>query len=61
MPIAGNKGYALKCGACGHEDVVFFSMPLGRFAELTFRMRGSKKCPVCGGVMIVDRTKKIVF
>jgi ribosomal protein S27E len=60
MVMQGQKGYAVKCTECGHEDAVFFRKHIDSLKELAFKLKG-KKCPKCGGTMKVDPGKQIVF
>lgn len=54
------KGVAVKCVSCGHEDVLIFSV-LDRFKEAAFKIKGSAKCPKCGGKMKRDPSRVIRF
>ncbi len=60
MVMAGQKGYAVKCTKCGHEDAVFFQKHLDLAKELVLKAKGTP-CPECGGTMKVDPGKVIRF
>lgn len=60
MVMAGFKGYALKCGKCGHEDMAAFSERFDTLKELALKLAG-RKCPECGGKMTIDPSKRIRF
>lgn len=60
MVMKGKKGYAVKCGACGYEDAVFFREHIDIFKEISLKTNGSK-CPKCGETLKVDKSKVITF
>jgi DNA-directed RNA polymerase subunit RPC12/RpoP len=58
--MRGQKGMAVKCEVCGHEDVIIFQEHGDLLKKLIFKVSG-KKCSECGGQMTGDKSKQILF
>jgi hypothetical protein len=60
MVMRGQKGYALKCDKCGHEDVAIFRKGIDSLKETKFKLLG-KACEKCGTRMKIDKNRCIRF
>jgi rRNA maturation endonuclease Nob1 len=61
MVMRGMAGFSLKCESCGHEDAVMFNEMRDHLKLMAFKIKPTKKCPICGGKMKVDPRKVIQF
>ncbi len=61
MVMGGKQAVLLKCESCCHEEVKVKRSPALGGLVIAWLMPCEKKCSECGGRMIVDKGRTILF